>query len=164
MNNETSADIIREMRDPNSGFCRWYADGGSCDCPKCAFDALADRLEAAAKREIGNNAAMRKALIVAKANLDSIGASALEGELNPDAVAMICAKISARIESALAAPARNCDVGTAVEQAERFKHYCGQHYSACDVDAECFRCPLASEATSGGSGLNCIISSRLKSE
>lgn len=51
MNNETLADILAEMRDPNSGLCRWYADGGNCDCPKCAFDALADRIEAACQRE-----------------------------------------------------------------------------------------------------------------
>jgi hypothetical protein len=46
---ETLEDIVKDMRDPHSGLCRWYADGGNCDCPKCVFDALADRIEAAAR-------------------------------------------------------------------------------------------------------------------
>ena len=43
---------------------------------------------------------------------------------------------------ALVAPARNCDVGTAEEQGNRFNHFCASNYSACDVDMECCRCPL----------------------
>jgi hypothetical protein len=31
------------------------------------------------------------------------------------------------IQKALSAPARNCDVGTAEEQAERFKKFCSDH-------------------------------------
>ena len=49
--------------------------------------------------------------------------------------------------AALALPRRNCDVGTVLEQRERQRHYCGQHYSACDVDMECCRCPLWKEAS-----------------
>lgn len=88
--------------------------------------------------EQGNVAAMRKALIVAKANLDSMGGNALEGELNFDAVAMICASMYARIDAALAAPPRNCDVGTADEQADRFKAFCYAHRThANECSKEC---------------------------
>lgn len=50
-----------------------------------------------------------------------------------------------KLKAALAAPSRQCDVGTAEEQEERFKHFCASNYSACDVDMECCRCPLESE-------------------
>ena len=49
------------------------------------------------------------------------------------------------VRKALALPLRQCDVGTAKEQAERFKHFCAQNYSACDVDMECCRCPIERE-------------------
>lgn len=44
-----------------------------------------------------------------------------------------------RTEAALASPARNCDVGTAEEQAERFKQFCLDNHSAEHL---CSRCPL----------------------
>ena len=46
------------------------------------------------------------------------------------------------ITRALSAPARNCDAGTAEEQAKRFHSYCLNHSSECDVDMACCRCPL----------------------
>lgn len=98
--------------------------------------------------EANNMSAMRNALIVAKANFDSMGANALEGELNLDAVAMICASMSARMDAALSAPPRNCDVGTADEQADRFKAFCYANrtpYNECskgcpfnDTSAVCY--------------------------
>ena len=42
-------------------------------------------------------------------------------------------------KAALAAPARNCDVGTVEEQSERIYAYCKAHR---DDDAECLYCPL----------------------
>lgn len=36
-------------------------------------------------------------------------------------------EIEAMAKAALAEPARNCDVGTAEEQAERFKQFCNDH-------------------------------------
>lgn len=59
--------------------------------------------------EQGNIAALRKALIAAKGNFNAMGANAIEGELNLDAVAVICARMSARMDAALSAPARNCE-------------------------------------------------------
>lgn len=51
-------------------------------------------------------------------------------------------KINRISADALAEPLRNCEVGTAVEQAERFHAYCEAHK---DNDAECLYCPLFGE-------------------
>ena len=48
----------------------------------------------------------------------------------------------AAASAALAAPARNCDVGTAEEQAERFKQFCLDNHSAEHL---CSRCPLGKQ-------------------
>ena len=45
--------------------------------------------------------------------------------------------------AALVAPPRNCDVGTAEEQAERHERFCAAHYKAAAVDAQCFGCPAS---------------------
>ena len=39
-------------------------------------------------------------------------------------------------------PLRNCDVGSAEEQEERFKNFCLSYYEPCNVDGECWKCPL----------------------
>lgn len=41
------------------------------------------------------------------------------------------------LKSALAAPARNCDVGTAKEQAERFKAFCLPQVLKCSENSSC---------------------------
>jgi len=75
---------------------------------KAAIVEELDHFREAAKM-VGNFSAMRKALVIAKSNFDAIGANACEGDLNLDAVEVICARISAIIEAALSAPRRNCD-------------------------------------------------------
>ena len=45
-------------------------------------------------------------------------------------------------EAALSAQPRNCDVGTAKEQEERFSKFCTSHYNRNNVDGECDSCPL----------------------
>lgn len=47
-------------------------------------------------------------------------------------------KTIAAVEPALAEPLRNCDVGTAEEQAIRFEAYCDSH-------TNCAHCPLAGQ-------------------
>jgi hypothetical protein len=47
----------------------------------------------------------------------------------------VCSPIRTQIKQALAEPLRNCDVGTAEEQAERFEAYCDSH-------TNCAYCPL----------------------
>lgn len=52
------------------------------------------------------------------------------------------------IDKALTEPPRNCDVGTAEEQEERFKNFCLSYYESCNVDGECWKCPLFKTKTS----------------
>ena len=58
-----------------------------------------------------NMAAMREALLAVKKSIDEIGASSLDGdpEILMMSLTQVCARLSARIDAALAAPARNCD-------------------------------------------------------
>ena len=153
---ETLAAILAEMRREERPY------GISPD----RIRSYADRIEAAAERErdedrqlaaiaesdeafarcarcdrperaICNAAAMREALMKAKLYFDHRG----EGTNLDDAGMAIDAIIS--IDAALAAPARNCDVGTAEEQAERHERFCAAHYKADAVDAQCFGCPAS---------------------
>lgn len=84
-----------------------------------------------------NAAVTREALMKAKLYFDHRG----EGTNLDDAGMAIDAITS--IDAALAAPARNCDVGTAEEQAERHERFCAAHYKADAVDAQCFGCPAS---------------------
>ncbi len=79
----------------------------------------ADRLEAAYKREMGNAAKMREALMAIR---DAIKEHPYQ--LDEDAVYNICTE-------ALAAPPRNCDVGTAEEQIERGQGFCKRYDEDC---------------------------------
>lgn len=83
---------------------------------------FADRIEAAAKREtvtnrngLGNAAKMRDALAAAQDLLARIDFDA-DSDLDD-----MAAPVVAKIGQALAAPPRNCDVGTAREQADRYR-------------------------------------------
>ena len=49
--------------------------------------------------------------------------------------------------AALAEPVRNCEVGTAEEQEERFRNYCWNH-SSRDKNMEC-QCPIDAEGKAG---------------
>ena len=84
--------------------------------------AYLDRIEAAWKRErepvtdshaIGNAAAMREALLIVKRLFD--GRIMFQPAIR---------KAHKAVDAALSAPARNCDVGTAEEQYDRFVDFC----------------------------------------
>lgn len=61
--------------------------------------------------EANNMAAMRETLLAVKKSIDGIGASSLDGdpEILMMSLTQVCARLSARIDAAFAAPARNCD-------------------------------------------------------
>ena len=85
--------------------------------------------------EASNNAKLREALVHVKNKI-----AHLCGNLNaPGSLVANRMEINGIINAALAAPARNCDVGTAGEQSDRFAAYCHAHK---DTDAECLYCPL----------------------
>lgn len=148
---ETLADIVDDIRAQNQGFPE---DSYALSPLVCDLLSIADRIEAAAKREreagaeaaqicgeIGeivvreaachqpvtdchglNAAAMREAC----ANIAEYAKTAachtedahLLGYLN---------QIGRWAEAALAAPPRNCDVGTAEEQSDRLDAFCLKH-------------------------------------
>lgn len=60
---------------------------------------------------VGNEAKLRETLVAVKKSIDEIGASSLDGdpEILMMSLTQVCARLSARIDAALAAPPRNCD-------------------------------------------------------
>ena len=135
---ETTVDIVREMR---HGFDKsWH------DIDREWAHGLSDRIEAAWKREreasraywtkkcrdtitehdrycspVGNAAAMREALT----KIYDL-TNALDEECAVDPV-----EIRDIARSALSAPVRNCDVGTADEQTKRMRNNCNKYKPSC---------------------------------
>lgn len=83
-------------------------------------------------RPAGNNTAMREVLESVVKYLGDIVPTQREIGLVKSA------------RAALAKPARNCDVGTADEQAERFENFCLQHIGCAEETGgrHCVGCPL----------------------
>ena len=117
------------------------------------LDELADRIDAAAKREIpqpaGNAAAIRTALKRLRDASRDFYNQILNSQYSGILDKYTCAKqgfpavldVRAAIpaaNAALSAPARNCDVGTANEQTKRFKQYC-MNVKDCR-ERECVSC------------------------
>ncbi len=96
---------------------------------------------------------MREALIIAKkaichhAEHICQSLSWENSNLQSNCADVLCAhrelcKAKTAINAALSAPPRNCDVGTAEEQAERHKAYCRKHYTPDALGGNCRKCPL----------------------
>ena len=158
---ETVADIVAEMRGREFDDPHLNRDG-MIGARRLA-SGWADRIEAAWKRQeqcyldqmrdavnmigherfvkehsqVGNAAATREALVAVKKSIDDMGISSLDCDptILMASITQVCARLSARIERALSAPARSCDVGTAEEQAERHSRFCISHGGLCK------RCP-----------------------
>ena len=116
---ETIADILAAMRDES------HTGESSClEWVGAKMRYYADRLEAAWKREkakivskngadfgqLGDAAKLREALKTVKRYFDGYTVNILE--------------LRRKVDAALAAPPRNCDVGTEWKQARRFLKYC----------------------------------------
>lgn len=59
-----------------------------------------------------------------------------------------------RLDAALSAPPRQCDVGTPEEQIQQFNDFCDEHYNLHYGESECGNCPLW---TSGLCGSDCQL-------
>ena len=139
---ETHAEVIAEMRGARTEFPFVYLMGEP-DTPeivdvttkkiieprkinirRVTVKELADRLESAHNRERGNCAKLREALTKVKEWMElrivtcGFEASATFPTMLEDVVL-----------PALAAPPRNCDVGTAEEQDERFSAHCNRYFN-----------------------------------
>ena len=142
---ETIADIVDDIRAQNQGLPE---DGCSLSPFVCDLLSLADRIEAAAKREreagaeaaqicgeigemVGRDAACHQPVTDChRLNAAAMRDALLEVKRLFDGRIMFQQAIREAHESvnaALAEPPRNCDVGTAEEQAERFMKFCEAH-------------------------------------
>ena len=125
--NETIADIIAEKRRQADKIERVCAEKmkHSKMVSDCARELVADirreadRLEAAHRRERGDFAALREALKAIGGLCDRL-IPTWDGAIG---------RIKDIAEAALSAPPRNCDVGTAQEQDERFHRFCVKHHT-----------------------------------
>ena len=121
--NETLDDIVAWIREiaqswrQSNSYDKVTIGGlGVCD----ALEKIADRIEAAKKREFGNAAATREALDSIAYTASMIAYTVGIGTR----IAAMATEIIDKTAAALAAPQRNCDVGTATEQAKRMHEYC----------------------------------------
>ena len=140
-NQETIADIVDEMRGP---YYKMGRSNASLDKDMMGYMSfMANRIEAAAKREreatrekssrVGNAAKMREALSDAcYAMFDFLKTQ--NGGYEEMAKALDKAK------AALAAPPRNCDVGTDEEQLRRYEDLCDRH--TCGSMCSLTGCPM----------------------
>lgn len=118
-------------------------------------------------RDCGNAAELRKAVIetqvvIAKCLeiLNNIPDSCGYGGLLDDVADELCYLREGPVKAALAAPPRNCDVGTVEEQVERFREFCDdekgsrEHCRNCRlcnaVDCELAWSQMPCEAEDGG--------------
>lgn len=144
MNSETLADIVAEMRNCQLASVTKVEKYNKDQCfgcdshPACAEVAeFADRIEAAAEREREMAKGLSKEL---DANRSIPGAIAAMREALSDACYAMFNFLKAqngsyeemanaldKAKAALAAPPRNCDVGTAEEQWDRFSKHCRSH-------------------------------------
>ena len=110
---ETIADIIAEMRGMGN-YQRYSGDHAR---------VLANRLDAAHRRERGDCAKLREALEMLRELLGDLLRLG-DAEYHDD-----FSNFCDIIDAALSAPPRNCDVGTAQEQDERFHRFCVKHHT-----------------------------------
>lgn len=82
-----------------------------------------------------NQMKMREALVMCSR---IIGENGIRGNVFIDDIR----EAHRAIAAALAAPERNCDVGTEEEQAERQKAYCRKHFTPDNLGGNCRKCPL----------------------
>lgn len=86
------------------------------------------------------NSKLREALKEAHAMLKRIHNA--YSDSNEDVTIYQLRKTIAAVEPALAEPLRNCDVGTAEEQTERFRKFCFAHTHKNGTDFRCHKnCP-----------------------
>lgn len=139
--------IAKEIRDHASNGDYW--DKKRANETAEDLEEEADRLEAAHKRECGDCAKLREAveLILKERGIldfchNNIGSKTWK---DWDVVYMTLRKWVDKAMTALAAPARNCDVGTAKEQSARFEGFCNTHFSH---EKGCDGCPLLDNSPS----------------
>ena len=158
---ETVADIIAEMRGARTEFPFVYLMGEP-DTPevidlrtkeiteprkinirRVTVKELADRIEAARKRERGNSAALRNALNLCVDEMCARCRDLAKARGNPAPCLNGCEPVR-KAKAALAAPPRNCDVGTEGEQYSRMFRECYQWMCMdCKQNKDLRKCALS---------------------
>lgn len=103
--------------------------------------------------EANDMKAMREALSVFIHDFASFREDVAHGRLHMMQCMDFVSQYIPLMESALAAPARNCDMGTAEEQISRFNEFCDSEWQDSG-SANCGNCPLW---VSGRIGHDCQI-------
>lgn len=131
--NESHAEIVKRMQN----FAR---QNNSWPCSE-DIKAFAVKLDAAHRREVtagrqerpGNAAKLREAAVAAYDALEKLKSFSLQlgdvGRMREFSHLVCLAKN--RLDAALSAPPRNCDVGTAEEQTRRLRANCERHKPSC---------------------------------
>ena len=166
-NHETIADIVADIRAQNQGLPE---DSYALSPLVCDLLSLADRIEAAAKREreagaeaaqvcgeigemigreatrekssrVGNAAKMREALrqvsrVAVEMTRKTVTGESEDRKTVDEWALRLCDIVSAT----LAAPPRNCDVGTDEEQSRRYEELCDRH--TCGSRCSATGCPM----------------------
>lgn len=134
---ETIKDILAEMREHSNEMTPpqiiFNEDGG------IDMTILADRIEKAYAN--CNQSKLREALDKIQMEIKVYDQCLISTQRLVDAIEEI-------IEQALSAPPRNCDVGTAEDQAKRFDDFCNSHMYNTNYK-NCGNCPLWSSGTIG---------------
>lgn len=140
---EKIADIVAEMRTRSREVKEAF--GGRPDGVENMLDIWADRIEAIDSADgwrslytPGNAAAMREALVQCELFLGNVSRHG-HPTLNPGDKCTACDgvdELREMVVRALAAPARNCDAGTAEEQLSRWKVYCKEGKARCLVQGK----------------------------
>lgn len=101
------------------------------------IDALKSSAASAPSGAIGNGAKLREALEFLIKHEEWLRGHNLTMTLED---LEIIDRILGKARAALAAPPRNCDVGTAVEQTQRFDDFCYSHSDESDHYLACSNC------------------------
>lgn len=122
---------------------------GNEDCLACENFVRGDHFRGATKM-VGNAAKLRKALekIIDLERTMQEGINRAGYATGGEAGHYFYKSVQLA-KSALAAPPRNCDVGSPTEQAERFKRFCKEHTDS-GRNPSCGMCPILPAINRGG--------------
>lgn len=148
---ETIADIIAEMRKISAEKYRLSSEnGGAYGDPGVYYldfaqfaRVISDRFEAAHKRECGDVAKLREALKLCVDEMCNRCRELAAARGNTMPCLSGCEPVR-KARAALAEPPRNCDIGTAEEQAKRMDAYCTSYRECIGGCWRCDNCPLCS--------------------
>ena len=122
--------------------CEYYGEPNGCNSPIYG--------EHPKSAPVGNSAAMREALesfcAIAESDVQELvrlSKRLIDEDIYGGGIIQKLVSDIGKARAALALPRRQCDVGTADEQAERFENFCLKHiYAGETVGMHCVGCPL----------------------